>query len=206
MIVPLFLVLFTASNALEAKNENSEEIKKVLLEHMNKIHDIEDKYVMNNRMARMLGKYLGGKINVLPMFKISMKIDRHPVRIPWNVGGVNTATGVNKSQAQPVYRVHKHRAIKMRATPDEKEIDDKHDTKGLPKNDTQVLPKKDTQDLPKDDTKKMPKNDTQDLPKNDTQVLPKKDKQDLPKDDTKKLPKNDTKDLPKNDTTTPKTK
>ncbi|KAJ2946473.1 hypothetical protein O0L34_g12521 [Tuta absoluta] len=146
MIVPFFLVLFTATNALEAKNENSEEIKKVILEHMNKISDIEDKYVMNNRMAKTFAKYLGGKVNVLPMFKISMKIDRHPVRIPWNVGDLNThrhngsRSPSNTSQAKPLYRVRKVRVQNMRATSEEKEIIEKHDTQDSPKNDT-VTPK-----------------------------------------------------------------
>lgn len=85
MLQIISLVLY--SNALEAQNETEREINNILQKYIDKIPDIDSKYVINEGLSKSISRYFKGKMSAFPLFKISLKIDRTPVKIPWTIDG-----------------------------------------------------------------------------------------------------------------------
>ncbi|XP_048005092.1 uncharacterized protein LOC125240931 [Leguminivora glycinivorella] len=92
MFVILVLSLIICTNALETRNNTESEIQRIFQSYLEKIPDIESKYVLNEALSKSISKFFKEKISVLPLFKMSVKIDRTPIKIPWTVeqGAVNT--------------------------------------------------------------------------------------------------------------------
>lgn len=75
-----------------------EEIKQIIAKYVSKIPDVPPKYVINDGLTTFISKYFNNKINTFPLYKISLKIDRKPVKIPWTLGSaaVNATNGKKK--------------------------------------------------------------------------------------------------------------
>lgn len=69
-----------------------EEIKKIVGKYIDEIPDIESQYVVNEGLSKAISHFFKGKIKSFPLYKISLKIDKNPVKIPWSLseGGQNT--------------------------------------------------------------------------------------------------------------------
>jgi hypothetical protein len=80
------LTLVTVVYCSQPTKENEEDIKKILSKFIDKIPDLEPKYIKSESISNMISKYYQGKINTFPLYKISLKIDRNPVKIPWSIG------------------------------------------------------------------------------------------------------------------------
>ncbi|KPI93268.1 hypothetical protein RR46_10528, partial [Papilio xuthus] len=85
------LGLFVLGSCLESttehseKNQTEEEMKNIILKYVENIKDIESQYVINEALSKSISHYLNGKVNVLPLYRISLKIDRNPIKIPWTI-------------------------------------------------------------------------------------------------------------------------
>lgn len=67
------------------KDLNEEEIKDILAKHFKNVPDIQSKYVINDGISKLIARYYNGTVNTFPLYKISLKIDRKPVKIPWTL-------------------------------------------------------------------------------------------------------------------------
>lgn len=54
-------------------------------EYLARIPDVESKYVINDRLSKILSNLYQGKISVMPLYKVSLKIDRNLIKIPWTL-------------------------------------------------------------------------------------------------------------------------
>lgn len=92
--------IIVASNALMPTTDN-EEVQKVLAKYFKKVPDIRSSYVINEGLAKTIATYFNGTVNAFPLFRISIKIDRTPIKIPWTLDQV---TRVNDTQIQKRYK------------------------------------------------------------------------------------------------------
>uniref|UniRef100_A0A2A4K8F8 Uncharacterized protein n=1 Tax=Heliothis virescens TaxID=7102 RepID=A0A2A4K8F8_HELVI len=85
-------------NCLEqAENSNiNDKIKTIIGKYISKIPDINSRYVINDELSKVINHYFKGKINPLPLYKISLKLDRNPVKIPWTLDTVKEKEGENE--------------------------------------------------------------------------------------------------------------
>lgn len=79
-------------NCLEplADNNIDEETKTTLYKYINSIPDIKSRYVIDDSLTKIIDYYFKGKINTLPLYKLSLTIDRDPVKIPWSTDQADT--------------------------------------------------------------------------------------------------------------------
>lgn len=63
-------------------------VKRVMEEYFKNVPDIDNKYIINEGLSKTITKYFNGKINAFPLFKISVKIDKTPIKIPWTIDPV----------------------------------------------------------------------------------------------------------------------
>lgn len=90
------LGLFALGSCLESttehsqKNQTEEEMKNIILKYIENIKDIDSKYVINEGLSKSISNYLNRKVNVLPLYRISLKIDRNPIKIPWTIPATPT--------------------------------------------------------------------------------------------------------------------
>ena len=90
----------TLTLALEPEKGHSEEIKTMMTKYFSKIQDIDSQYVLNQGMANSISRYFKGKLDVFPLFRIKLTIDRNPVRIPWKIGEPR-----GKDDGEPKYKI-----------------------------------------------------------------------------------------------------
>ncbi|CAH1643521.1 unnamed protein product [Spodoptera littoralis] len=90
MIVFLILGIIAVVNSLEPLVDNNidEESKTVLNKYINLIPDIESRFVIDDSLTKVIDYYFKGKVNTLPLYKLSLTIDRNPVKIPWSTDQV----------------------------------------------------------------------------------------------------------------------
>ncbi|KAJ8734723.1 hypothetical protein PYW08_013973 [Mythimna loreyi] len=95
MIVFLIINMFMVVNCLDPKTNNdiNDEIKTIMGKYLRNIPDVEPRYVLNDKIASVISHYFKGKITALPLYKISLKIDRNPVKIPWSLAPVDETQG-----------------------------------------------------------------------------------------------------------------
>ena len=87
--------MIAVTNSLEPKpnNEINDDIKTIIGKYLKKVPDIESRYVINDKLSSIINHYFKGKISSLPLYKISLKIDRNPVKIPWTLDTVEMQKG-----------------------------------------------------------------------------------------------------------------
>lgn len=61
------------------------EARDVVQKYIKNIPDIENQYVVNEKLSKAISRLFNGKISMLPLYKISLKIDRNPIKIPWTL-------------------------------------------------------------------------------------------------------------------------
>ncbi|XP_050357091.1 uncharacterized protein LOC126777873 [Nymphalis io] len=84
-VIVLIFTVIALSDALESTINNEEDIKKVMELFFKKIPDVGNKYVINEDLSKTISNYFHGKVNAFPLFKINIKVDRTPVKIPWTL-------------------------------------------------------------------------------------------------------------------------
>lgn len=89
------------------KDEINEEEMKILSKYIEKIPDVPPKYVINEGLTKMVSKYYNGKLNTFPLYKISFKIDRKPVKIPWTLGTPNNFNETKPGKKYTYVKVEK---------------------------------------------------------------------------------------------------
>ncbi|XP_035429476.2 uncharacterized protein LOC118262326 [Spodoptera frugiperda] len=92
MIVFLIIGIIAVVDCLEplADNNIDEETKTTLYKYINSIPDIKSRYVIDDSLTKIIDYYFKGKINTLPLYKLSLTIDRDPVKIPWSTDQADT--------------------------------------------------------------------------------------------------------------------
>lgn len=97
--------------SLEQKNVvDNEYMKTVVSKYINKIPDIKTQYVINEGLSKAISHYFNGKVNTFPLYKISLSIDRNPVKIPWTLGQPNKNGNIKKR----VYRYLKPNSVTLK--------------------------------------------------------------------------------------------
>lgn len=83
--------MFMVANCLDQilSNDINEDIKAIMGKYLSKIPDMEPRYVLNEKLSSVINHYFKGKISTLPLYRISLKIDRNPVKIPWTLSSVD---------------------------------------------------------------------------------------------------------------------
>lgn len=46
---------------------------------------MEPQYVIHEGLSKVISRYFKEKITTFPLYKISLKLDRNPVKIPWTL-------------------------------------------------------------------------------------------------------------------------
>ncbi|XP_059049360.1 uncharacterized protein LOC131844470 [Achroia grisella] len=101
------------ANALEPNKENNdEEIKRVIMKYINKVPDVEANYVVNERLSKIISQYFQGKINTFPLYRISLKIDRNPIKIPWILGQPTNVNGTTQGKRYTYVKRQKNKMYK----------------------------------------------------------------------------------------------
>ncbi|KAJ0181132.1 hypothetical protein K1T71_003217 [Dendrolimus kikuchii] len=80
------LASITPAKALEPKDAAEDDIKQIINKYIRKIPDIESRYVIDEGLSQAISHYFNGKLHTFPLYKISLKLDRNPVKIPWTLG------------------------------------------------------------------------------------------------------------------------
>ncbi|XP_021182170.3 uncharacterized protein LOC110370583 [Helicoverpa armigera] len=98
MIVILLVSLLTVVSCLEpaANNNITDKIKTIIGKYISNIPDINSRYVINDELSKVINHYFKGKVNPLPLYKISLTLDRNPVKIPWTIDNVQGQEGENE--------------------------------------------------------------------------------------------------------------
>lgn len=61
---------------------------------------------MNERLSKVISHLFSGKLRVFPLYKINLKVDRKPVKIPWILGEPGKEyLGSNKNVTSYNYRI-----------------------------------------------------------------------------------------------------
>lgn len=83
--------MVTVANCLEpmVHNDINDEIKTIIGKYISKVPDIKSRYVINDALSNVINHYFKGKITTFPLYKISLTIDRNPVKIPWTLDAVD---------------------------------------------------------------------------------------------------------------------
>ncbi|CAH0699114.1 unnamed protein product [Spodoptera exigua] len=120
MIVFLITGIIAVVNCLEplADNNIDEETKTILDKYVKLIPDIKSRYVIDDSLSKIIDYYFKGKINTLPLYKISLTIDRNPVKIPWSAdqaGEVHNENEIQKALNEQLDKKTKgkHYKVKM---------------------------------------------------------------------------------------------
>ncbi|XP_039745374.1 uncharacterized protein LOC120623417 [Pararge aegeria] len=103
--IQIIAAVIGVSYALEPKTDD-EDIQKVLAKYFKKVPDIHSSYVVNEQLAKTIANYFNGTVNAFPLFRISIKIDRKPIKIPWTL---NHGTRVNDTLMKKRYKYIKIR-------------------------------------------------------------------------------------------------
>lgn len=79
--------MISLANCLKPKHTDitEEEIKKVISKYVDKIPEIEPQFVIDEGLSKVISHYFEGKITTFPLYRISLKLDRNPVNIPWTL-------------------------------------------------------------------------------------------------------------------------
>ncbi|XP_026725973.1 uncharacterized protein LOC113492623 [Trichoplusia ni] len=91
MFFLLMITMISAVNCLEplVKTDINEEIKTIIGKYVHKIPDFQSKYVINEELSKIINRYFKGKMTTFPLYKISLSIDRNPVKIPWTIDSID---------------------------------------------------------------------------------------------------------------------
>lgn len=60
-------------------------VKEMLEKYFKNIPNTDNKYIINEVLSKTIAEYFNGKISAFPLFKVSIKIDKTPVKIPWTL-------------------------------------------------------------------------------------------------------------------------
>lgn len=80
-------------------------MRAVFSKYLEKIPDIKDQLIIDERLSRAISHYFKGKISPFPLYKVSVTIDRNPVKIPWTLEGANTI----KVEKPKIYNGNTHK-------------------------------------------------------------------------------------------------
>ncbi|CAK1548289.1 unnamed protein product [Leptosia nina] len=88
--LPIISASFKISSCLETKQEkeSGEEkngMRAIADKYFSKISNIESKYIINEGLSKTISNLLQGKVNAFPLYKVSLSLDRKPVKIPWTL-------------------------------------------------------------------------------------------------------------------------
>lgn len=104
--------IFAVVNCLEPLDNNiDEETKTTLYKYINSIPDIKSRYVIDDSLTKIIDYYFKGKINTLPLYKLSLTIDRDPVKIPWSTDQADTH---NENEIQKALNEQKDKKTKRK--------------------------------------------------------------------------------------------
>lgn len=97
------------ANCLEpvANNKIDDEIKQVIAKYLDKIPDVKPQFVIHDGLSKVISRYFKGKVSTFPLYKVSLKLDRNPVKIPWTLNEdshANMTVNVGKSVAKKIYK------------------------------------------------------------------------------------------------------
>lgn len=73
-------------------------MKEIVSKYVQNISDVKDQYVINKRLSKVISHYFKGKLTLFPLLKINLRIDRTPVKIPWNLGEPETDPNIKKRE------------------------------------------------------------------------------------------------------------
>ncbi|CAB3237170.1 unnamed protein product [Arctia plantaginis] len=93
MFMIVLIVTVALANCLEpvADNKLDDEIKQVITKYLAKIPDVEPQYVIHEGLSKVISRYFKGKVSTFPLYKVSLKLDRNPVKIPWSLADESNA-------------------------------------------------------------------------------------------------------------------
>nr|XP_034840826.1 uncharacterized protein LOC117996797 [Maniola hyperantus] len=104
----IITAIIVVSHALESKTDD-EEVQKVLEKYFKKVSDVQSKYVINEGLSKIIARYFNGTVNAFPLFRISIKMDRKPIKIPWTLDQVPQ---VNDTLMKKKYKYVKVKYVK----------------------------------------------------------------------------------------------
>lgn len=100
-------IILTSALKPASKVEFAEsKIKNIINKYIANISDIEDQYIVDERISRAISHYFHGKLSAFPLFKIRLKIDRTPVKIPWTLEDEQTKTDEAQRNVQQQQKTH----------------------------------------------------------------------------------------------------
>lgn len=100
------------TNALEvATKKNDKALQDMIAKYVNQVPDIEPKYVVSEGLSQILTKLMNGKISTFPLFRIALKVDRSPVKIPWSVDEVAKAAAAAPAQNKAPASVKEYKLV-----------------------------------------------------------------------------------------------
>lgn len=99
----LTITTITFTNALQRVELADDRTRDIISKYLQNIPDIEDQYIVDERLSKVISQYFKGKISSFPLYKISLKIDRNPVKLPWTMQEQDEGQSDDKQQI-------KHRA------------------------------------------------------------------------------------------------
>lgn len=84
------VVLTSALEPAANIEQADDKVKEIISKYLALVPDIEEQYVTDERLSRAISNYFKGKISSFPLYKVSVKIDRNPVKIPWTLSEPNS--------------------------------------------------------------------------------------------------------------------